>query len=24
VFTPAVPEAERIAANWRSRAPPSL
>ena len=24
VFTPAVPRAERIAANWRSRAPPSL
>ncbi len=24
VFTPAVPEAERIAANWRSRAPPVL
>lgn len=24
VFAPAVPQAERIAANWRSRAPPSL
>lgn len=23
VFAPAVPHAERIAANWRSRAPPS-
>jgi hypothetical protein len=23
-FAPAVPHAERIAANWRSRAPPSL
>lgn len=24
VFAPAVPQPERIAANWRSRAPPSL
>lgn len=24
VFTPVVPRAERIAANWRSRAPPTL